>query len=170
MPRGYAGKFLEVDLTKEKVGETTFEEEVLKTYLGGRGLATKLLWDRLGERWPEVDPLGPENIFTAFTGPLTAIHPGARICVSGKSPLSNGVLGSTASGEFPVEVKCAGYDGVIVTGKADSPVYILVTDKGGEIRDASKVWGKNGEETIKGINSEVREELKKRMPGVGVWK
>jgi len=167
LPRGYAGKFLDVDLTRNKVKDTTFDEEVLKTYLGGRGLATKILWDRLGKQWEKIDPLGPESIFTALTGPLTAIHTGARICTSGKSPLSNGVIGSTCSGEFASEIKCAGYDGVIVTGKASSPVYILITEKGGEIRDAGRIWGKNGEETIKAINAEVREELKKRMQGVG---
>jgi aldehyde:ferredoxin oxidoreductase len=170
MPRGYAGKYLDVDLTKNKVKDTTFDEEILKIYLGGRGLATKILWDRLGEQWQKVDPLGPENIFTALTGPLTAIHSGARTCISGKSPLSNGVIGSTMSGEFASEIKCTGYDGVIVTGRASSPIYILVTDKGAEIRDASKVWGKNGEETIIAINAEVRGELKKRMPDVGAWR
>ena len=167
MTKGYAGKYLDVDLTREKLKDTTVDEETLKTYLGGRGLATKILWDRLGTKWSQVDPLGPENIFTALTGPMTAIHPGARYCASGKSPLSNGVLGSTASGEYASEIRCAGYDGVIVTGKASSPVYILVTDKGGEIRDAGKVWGKNGEETIQMLNAEVREELKKRNPGIG---
>ena len=169
MPRGYAGKYLEVDLTREKITETTFDEEVLRSYLGGRGLATKILWDRLGKRWPEIDPLGPENILTALTGPLTAIHPGTRICISGKSPLHNGVIGSTCSGEFASELKCAGYDGVIVTGKASSPIYILITDEGGEIRDASHLWGKDGEETIKVINKEVREELRRKKP-IGAWK
>jgi aldehyde:ferredoxin oxidoreductase len=99
---------------------------------------------RIGEKWPKVDPLGPENIFIAVAGPLTAIYPGARVCCSGKSPLSNGVVGSTASTEFASELKIAGYDDVIVAGDAESPVYILVTDEGGEIRNASHLWGKIG--------------------------
>jgi aldehyde:ferredoxin oxidoreductase len=169
MPRGYAGKFLDVDLTKEAIRDTTFDEATLEAFFGGRGLAAKILWDRLGKRWAKVDPLGPENIFTALTGPLTAIYPGARICCSGKSPLSNGIVGSTTSSEFPSELKGAGYDGVIVTGKASRPVYILVTDQGGEIRDASHLWGKTGEETIKILNAEVTEELRKRKPNVGLW-
>lgn len=133
-------------------------------------MAAKVLWDRLGKKWSEVDPLGPENILTLLTGPLTAIHPGSIICVSGKSPLSNGILGSTASSEFSVELRCAGYDGMFITGRASSPVYLLVTDEGFEIRDASHLWGKLGQETIKALNAEVRKELTMRKPDVGLWK
>ena len=170
MPRGYTGKYLEVDLSSDKVSDVTFDNEILQKYVGGRGLASKILWDRLGNRWESVDPLGPENIFLALTGPLTAIHPGARICVSGKSPQSNGIIGSTCSGEFPSELKFAGCDGVIVTGKASSPVYILVTDDKAEIRDAGKIWGKEGFDIIKTVNKEVRTELERRMPNVGKWR
>jgi aldehyde:ferredoxin oxidoreductase len=170
VPGGYAGKYLDVDLTKGKVKDTTFDDEILEGYFGGRGLAAKILWDRIGDKWPKVDPLGPENIFTALTGPMTGIYPGGRICCSGKSPLSNGTVGSTASTEFAPELKMAGYDGVIVTGKASNPVYILVTDEGGEIRDASHIWGTVGEETIKVLNKEVTAELTKRKPNIGLWK
>lgn len=170
MPGGYAGKFLDVDLTKEKVENVTFDDETLGAYLGGRGLAAKILWDRIGRKWSKVDPLGPENIFLALTGPMTAIYPGARICCSGKSPVSNGTVGSTASTEFASELKMAGYDGVIVTGRASSPVYILVTDDGGEIRDASHLWGMLGEGTIKTLNREVTDELTNRKPNIGLWR
>ena len=121
MPNGYAGKYLDVDLTKGKVKDVTFEDGTLQQYFGGRGLAAKILWDRLGKKWKEVDPLGPENLFLALTGPMTGIYPGSRIMCSGKSPLSNGTVGSTASTEFAVELKMAGYDGVIVTGKSPEP-------------------------------------------------
>jgi aldehyde:ferredoxin oxidoreductase len=69
--RGYASKFYDVDLTAGKVKLHKFSDEDLRLYLGGRGLAAKLLWDCLGVKWEEVDPLGPENILTVFTGPLT---------------------------------------------------------------------------------------------------
>jgi len=170
MPRGYAGKILDIDLSNDKIKDITISEEVLKNYVGGRGLAARILWDRLGKKWQNVDPLGPENLFITLTGPMTAIHPGARVCITGKSPQSNGIIGSTCSGEFPSELKCAGYDGVIVSGKAEKPVYILVTDDKAEIRDAKKVWGTESPETIRILNKEVREELSKRHPKIGVWK
>jgi aldehyde:ferredoxin oxidoreductase len=101
---------------------------------------------------------------------MTGIYPGARICCSAKSPLSNGTVGSTASTEFAAELKMAGYDGAIVTGRANRPVYILVTDEGGEIRNASHLWGKLGEDTIRILNKEVTEELTKRKPDIGLWR
>jgi aldehyde:ferredoxin oxidoreductase len=164
MPRGYAGKYLDVNLSTEKISDVTFDDEVLRNYVGGRGLAAKILWDRLGNRWKTVDPLGPDNIFTALAGPMTGVFPGARVCVSGKSPQSNGILGSTCSGEFPAELRCAGYDGVIVSGKASSPVYILVTDDKGEVRDATRLWGNEAFEMTKVLTKEVREELERRTP------
>jgi len=167
MPRGYAGKFLEVDLSSGNIKDTTLSDEILRNYVGGRGLAAKILWDRLGRRWETIDPLGPENIFLALTGPLTGIYPGAKICVSGKSPQCNGIIGSTASGEFGPELKCAGYDGVIVTGKAEKPVYILVTDDNAEIRSAKHIWGKEGPETIRILTRETRGLLEKRNPNIG---
>jgi len=168
--RGYAGKFLEVDLSAENIKELTFDESILRQYIGGRGLATKILWDRLGRRWETVDPLGPENILLVLTGPLTGFFPGSRICVSGKSPQSNGVVGSTVAGEFPVELKCAGYDGLIITGKAAKPSYLFITDSKAEIRDASHIWGKDGKQTLTMLTKEAREELRKRFPLYGEWK
>lgn len=161
MTGGYAGKFLDIDLTTGSIKEVKFDDDDLRKYSGGRGLAAKVLWDRLGDRWEEIDPLGPENIFTAFTGPLTGFYPGARVCVSGKSPQSNGIIGSTSSGEFPSELKCSGYDGVIVTGKTDKPVYILITDDHAEIKSAEEIWGKAGEETVLWLVKEAREEVGK---------
>jgi len=168
--RGYAGKFLEVDLSTENTKNVKFNESVLRNYIGGRGLATKILWDRLGHRWETVDPLGPENILLVLTGPLTGFFPGGRVCVSGKSPQSNGVIGSTVAGEFPIELKCAGYDGLIITGKAAKPSYLFITDSQIEIRDASHVWGKNGKQTLKMLTKEGRENLQTRFPSYGEWK
>ena len=98
MVRGYAGKILDIDLSSGSIKTIKLEGEILRQYIGGRGLAVKILWDRLGEKWETVDPLGPENILTILTGPLTGYIPGGRICVSGKSPLCNGIVGSTVGG------------------------------------------------------------------------
>ncbi len=170
MTYGYAGKFAEVDLTSGKMTDFVPDEKILREYIGGRGLATKILWDRLGSKWAQVDPLGPENLLIALSGPLTGYMGGLRVCVSGKSPQSNGIVGSTASGEFPLELKCAGYDGVIVKGAAESPVYILVTDGKVEVMDAKKLWGMDGIQTVPAINREVKELLTKRSPNVGLWR
>jgi len=168
--RGYAGKFLEVDLSDEKIKEIRFPDEILRDYIGGRGLAAKVLWDRFGDRWEEVDPLGPENLLTVFTGPMTGYFPGGRLSVSGKSPQSNGIVGSTIGSEVSIELRTAGYDGVIFSGKAEKPVYLWVTDEGAEIKDASQLWGKGAIEFIKHINRMGREELEKKHPRKREWK
>jgi aldehyde:ferredoxin oxidoreductase len=168
--RGYAGKYLEVDLSNEKMKDITFDEQVLRKYIGGRGLATKILWDRLGDRWETINPLGPENILLVLTGPLTGFYPGGRICISGKSPQSNGIVGSTIAGEFPIELKCAGYDGLIITGRAAEPVYLFITDTRKEVNDASHIWGKDAKETLKILTKEGREKLEKDYPTYGEWK
>ncbi|MDI6690439.1 MAG: aldehyde ferredoxin oxidoreductase C-terminal domain-containing protein [Candidatus Bathyarchaeota archaeon] len=167
---GYAGKFLEVDLFTKNIKETTFSDDILKDYIGGRGLAAKILWDRLGSKWSEIDPLEPENILLFLTGPLTGFFPGGRICVSGKSPQSNGVVGSTVAGEFGVELKCAGYDGIMVSGASEEPVYLFVKDSEVEIRKANHIWGEDAKQTISKITKESRELLRKRFPRKGEWK
>jgi aldehyde:ferredoxin oxidoreductase len=167
---GYAGKFLEIDLSRDTFKHVTLEDELLKDYVGGRALAARILCDRLIRRWEEVDPLGPDNLLLFLPGPLTGFFPGGRVCVSGKSPQSNGVVGSTVGGEFGVELRCAGWDGVIVTGQAEKPVYILIKDSDVEIRDANHIWGKDGKETNTLLNKECRRVLCERYPGYGEWK
>ena len=77
--RGYAEKFLEIDLSAKNIKEIKFPEEILRSYIGGRGLATKILWDRLGRKWETINPLGPENILLVLTGPLTGYFPGTKV-------------------------------------------------------------------------------------------
>lgn len=170
MIHGYAGKFLDIDLSTQTIKETRFDDEMLRDYVGGRGLATRILWDRLGHNWETVDPLEPDNLLLLLTGPLTGYYPGGRTCVSGKSPQSNGVVGSTLSGEFGVELRCAGYDGVIFAGKSEKPVYLFVKDSDVELRNASDIWGKDGKQTVTALTKECRELLKTRYPKYGEWK
>ncbi|MFB3889834.1 MAG: aldehyde ferredoxin oxidoreductase C-terminal domain-containing protein [Candidatus Bathyarchaeia archaeon] len=167
---GYAGKYLEVDLSAGAWKDVRFNDEVLRDYVGGRALAAKVLSDRLVRRWEQVDPLGTENILLLLTGPLTGFFPGGRTCVSGKSPQSNGVIGSTVGGEFAVELRCAGYDGVVVTGKAEKPVYLFIKDSDVELKSAEHLWGKDLKETNTLLNRECRKQLSERYPRVGVWK
>jgi len=167
---GYSGKFLEVSLSTESIQEITIDDDVLRDYVGGRGLAAKILWDKLGAKWETIDPLGPENILLFLTGPLTGFFPGGRTCVSGKSPQSNGIVGSTVGGEFGVELRCSGYDGIILYGKAKRPCYLFVKDSDVELRDASHVWGKDAKQTVKILTKECRELLKRRFPQYGEFK
>ncbi|MEM0313976.1 MAG: aldehyde ferredoxin oxidoreductase N-terminal domain-containing protein [Candidatus Bathyarchaeia archaeon] len=167
---GYAGKFLEVDLSTQSIRDVVLSEEILKDYVGGRGLAAQIIWDRLGHKWDQVDPLGPENLLLFLTGPLTGFFPGGRICISGKSPQCNGVIGSTVGGEFGIELKCAGYDGIIVAGEADTPTYLLIKDSDVEFRSANHLWGKDAKTTVTVITKESRELLRLRYPWKGEWK
>lgn len=167
---GYHGKLLEVDLSKGKTRIIEVEDEILENYVGGRGLATYILWDRLGDRWEEVDPLGPDNILTLLTGPLTGFYPGAKMIVSGKSPQSNGIIGSAISSEAAVEIRAAGYDGILVTGASKDPVYILVDGEDVEVRDASKYWGMRGRELIRELMRDLYPEIIERHKLEGVVK
>jgi aldehyde:ferredoxin oxidoreductase len=168
--RGYAGKFLEINLSTEKIKQVTFSEGILQDYIGGRGLAARILWDRLGKKWEAIDPLGPENVLLILTGPLTGFFPGGRVCVSGKSPQSNGMIGSTLAGEFGIELKCAGYDGLIITGKATKPCYINIINSEVTIKDASHIWGKDGKETVKILTKETSQMVQNKYPRYGLLK
>jgi len=168
--RGYAGKLLEINLTTQKTRETTISEEILQNYIGGRGLAARILWDRLGKKWETTNPLEEENLLLVLTGPLTGFFPGGRVCISGKSPQSNGMIGSTVAGEFGIELKCAGYDGLIITGQASKPCYINIIDKDATINDASHIWSKEGKETVKILTKETRTTLQNRYPRYGILK
>jgi aldehyde:ferredoxin oxidoreductase len=167
MMRGYAGKFLEIDLSNRTIEEKKVPDNVLKDYIGGRGLATKILWDQLGSEWERVDPLSSENLLCVFTGPLTGYFPGTKVCVSGKSPQSNGVIGSTIAGEFGIDLKCAGYDGLIINGKAEHPCYIFICDNHVEIKEASPIWGKKARETVRVLVKESLKDIRNIKPGYG---
>ncbi|AIF68638.1 aldehyde:ferredoxin oxidoreductase [Palaeococcus pacificus DY20341] len=167
---GYTGKLIDVDLSKEKVNVVEIEEEALKKFYGGRGLGVYLLWKELGKNWEDIDPLGEENILLILTGPLTGYYPGIKTAVLSKSPESNGVVGSVLSSEVGLELKTSGYDGIIIRGKAKSPVYLLVNDDSIEIRDASKYWGMGGVELHKTLLKEVHDELRRKEKLRGVPK
>jgi len=168
--RGYAGNLLEIDLSTGTSKEVSFSEDILQNYVGGRGLAARILWDRLGEKWETIDPLGTENILLILTGPLTGFFPGGRVCVSGKSPQSNGMIGSTLAGEFGIELKCAGYDGLIITGKASKPCYVNIIDNEVTIKDASHIWGMEGKETVKILTKETSQMVQSKYPRYGLLK
>lgn len=152
--RGFAGKVLRVDLDEGKVETAEVEEELFRRYLGGAGLAAYFFHR---EADPAVDPLSPDNPLMFLGGPLTGTaFPGSgRSSVAAKSPLT-GLWGEcNVGGAFGAACKLAGYDGVIFTGKAEKPVYLLIEGERAELRDASHLWGLDAYET----NDRLQEEL-----------
>ena len=111
---------------------------------------------------PGVDPLGPESIIGFVTGPLvgTKSHGAGRFTVVSKSPLTGGWGDSNCGGRFGPALKKTGYDGVFIVGKAEKPVYLLITDETVEFRDAGHLWGKDTLETEKIIQKEAGSNLK----------
>lgn len=148
---GQYGIVLDVDLSAGTVNKLQISRDDLKNFLGGRGLGMKILWDKIKK--PGVDPYGPDNVMCFMPGPFSGlpIPSSSRTCVICKSPRTSPVNrkyehASTVSyanmgGFFGPEVKFAGYDGIVVTGKAKSPVYIHIEDDKAEIKSAVQWWG-----------------------------
>ncbi|MFW9954807.1 MAG: aldehyde ferredoxin oxidoreductase family protein [Candidatus Thorarchaeota archaeon] len=129
------------DIKKERV-----PDGIYKKYLGGRGLGVKLLYDNLA---PGIDPLSPDNWLIVTVGPSTAttVPTAGRFIVVTKSPQTGTIFDSNCGGYFGPQLRRAGYAAVVLTGKSERPVYLWINDDDVEIRDASKVWGKDVEQT-----------------------
>ena len=153
---GYHGRFLDVDLSNGSVGTLELEEDLLKKFIGGASLAARLIYDQVK---PGMDPLAPDSPLVFATGPFTGttIPMVSRSAVCGISPLT-GIWGeATTGGVFPFRLKESGYDGIMVTGKADRPVYLWIQDGVAEIRDAAHLWGKDTYETQQVLKDELKE-------------
>ncbi|MBN1260354.1 MAG: aldehyde ferredoxin oxidoreductase family protein [Anaerolineae bacterium] len=142
MSHGFFNRILRVDLLRREVSIETPGEHFFRTYLGGWGLIAYYL---LKELAPGIDPLSPENILIFAPGVVTGASLGGsgRNAVGAKSPLTGGFGEADVGGFWGAELKRAGWDAVIVTGKADTPVYLWIKDDEIEIRDAAHVWGKS---------------------------
>lgn len=152
----YCGKILRVDLTEGKISTFVPDEKDLREFIGGAGLGVKLHYDM---RTFEVDPLSPENVLMLLTGPITATKAPStsRLEFCAKSPLT-GIWGeSNSGGKMATYLKYAGWDGIIIEGRSEKPVYIRVDSNGAEIVDASGIWGKGCYESQETIEKEVGE-------------
>lgn len=140
MSFGYTGNILRVNLTTGTITIEHQDDKFYKTYLGGRNIAAYYM---LKEIPAEADPLGPDNKLIACTSVLTGtpIPGSARHTLAAKSPLTGGWGDSEAGGFWGPELKFAGYDAIIVEGKAPRPSYIMIKDDLVEIKDATKIWG-----------------------------
>jgi len=156
MAYGWNKKVLKVNLTIGNISTKSISEEVLKNYLGGRGINIKALYDTTNKN---TDPLGPDNPLIFGTGPLTGtiVPSSGRHNITARSPLT-GILGDSNSGGFwGAELKQAGYDQIIITGKAERPVYLKIINEKVEICNAEHLWGKNVWETEKLIKEELED-------------
>jgi aldehyde:ferredoxin oxidoreductase len=137
---GYIGKILRVNLTDQFAKEEALPLEVAEHYIGGAGFGIKYLFDEVKAG---TDPLSPENKLIFSPGPFTGttIPCASRMAVTSKSPLTGAVGVALTGGYFPVELKCAGYDAIIIEGKAEKPTYVWIKNGDVKFRTAKKVWG-----------------------------
>lgn len=151
--KGWIGKILRVNLTKEEWKAEELDRNIAEKFIGGRGLGSKILYDEID---PKVDPLSPDNKLILATGPLTGTSASAagRYMAITKSPLTGTIACSNSGGHFGAELKFAGFDLIIIEGKAKEPVYLYVEDGKAEIRDATHLWGKTTHEATDQILSE----------------
>ena len=153
---GYMGKLLRVDLTRGAVEDEPLNEEYARLYMGGSGLAARVLYDLLDA---DTDPLGPENPLLFLTGPLVGTTAPAcgRYEVCARSPLT-GLWGeSNSGGFFGPELRFAGYDGILITGRAERAVYLSIMEGQAELRPAEHLWGQDSYATQELIRQELGE-------------
>ncbi len=152
---GYAGRVLRVDLTTGKTRFEKLDEETAKKYIGGIGLGMKL-W--LDNSKAGVDAFNPDNPLILAVGPVSGtMFPtgGNGHAFISKSPATNCVGEAVSHGTFGTEIKRAGYDAVILTGKAERPVYLWIDDDSVQLLDAEQIWGKSPSETEDAIKEEI---------------
>lgn len=139
--KGFFGKLLRIDLTEKKVREETLPDEVLKKYLGGKGLAAYLLLKYLP---PEVDPLSADNKLILATGPAadTIIPNASRYGVYAKAPQTGFFGESYSGGHTAPAMKRTGYDAFMIEGASEKPVFLHISDEGVQFYDATDIWGK----------------------------
>jgi len=140
MHYGYAGTMLEVDLTSGRVAKKPLPEYLVRDYIGGRGFVARLLWEKIGRG---TDALGPENLLIIATGPLSGhlVPASGKTHFGTKSPATGGYADSNMGGHFGPALKYAGYDILILSGRAPRPSYLFIEDEAVELRSAEAYWG-----------------------------
>jgi len=153
---GYNGKILRVNLSEGATRVETTDEAFCRKYIGGAGFVARLLYKEVP---PGTDPLGAGNKLVFAAGPITGIPlPGSgRHCVGAKSPLTGGIAKSEVGEFWGAELKSAGFDAVVIEGKAASPVYLSIRDGQARVMDAGALWGLNTKETLAAIREEQKD-------------
>jgi aldehyde:ferredoxin oxidoreductase len=143
---GWTGVFLNVDLTRNKAVAESYDTTLALNYIGGRGFAAKILWDRLK---PGINPLSIENNLIFAAGPLTGfgLPNSGKLVVAAKSPLTGGYGDGNIGTKAAIQMRKAGYDAVIIEGKSETPVILHIKNKVAEFIDARDFWGLNSFDT-----------------------
>lgn len=160
------GKLLRINLTNGKIITEKIDSKILRKYMGGKGLAAYYLFKELKKG---IDPLSPENEIIFMNGPLTGTMAPAscRFVVATKSPLSGTWDDASSGGFWGPELRFAGYDGIIIEGKAEKPVYIQITDDQVQIREAGFLWGMGVVDTINYIREQHKSDRTPRVAAIG---
>ncbi|MFX1367998.1 MAG: aldehyde ferredoxin oxidoreductase family protein, partial [Promethearchaeota archaeon] len=158
---GYRGKILNIDLGLGGISELAIDPKLARDYIGGAGYACKLLYSMVDSK---TDPLSPENPLLILTGPFTGtmVPTGSKTSFCSKSPQTGLWAHSTVGGHFGADLKFAGYDGILLTGKAAKYNYLVIDDADVDLRDASHLWGKDTEV----VWNELKKETGFKNPGV----
>lgn len=148
--KAYTGKVIKIDLSNKVVTDYEFSDQDRMLYLGGKCMAAKIIYDNLKGK---IDPLSEENLIVISTGPLNAIGApcSSRFNTSTISPLTGLYTSSNCGGDFGLSLKRAGYDALIITGKAKEKTYLVITNKGVEFKDATPYWGMKTQEVQEAI-------------------
>ncbi|MEN3057062.1 MAG: aldehyde ferredoxin oxidoreductase family protein [Candidatus Methanosuratincola petrocarbonis] len=151
---GYKGRVLAINLTTKKTSTIEVTDEFARKYIGGNGFAVRYLFDMVD---PRMDAFDVTNVVAMMTGPFQGINSptAGKYYMATKSPLTNGYFDSVSGGFIGAQIKYAGYDGFLITGKADKPTYLFVEDGKVEFRPAERLWGKLTGETQEMIKEEV---------------
>ena len=154
MANGWTGTLLRINLTERTITKEPLNEQWAKEYVGGRGLGARYLTEEVD---PTVDALDPDNKLLFVTGPLTGTSAscGSRYMVVTKGPLTNAITTSNSGGYWGPELKFAGYDMLILEGRASSPCYLWIYDDVVELREAGELWGKTVWETEETLRAEL---------------
>lgn len=155
---GYAGTILRIDLTNGQVTRQPLSEELAEGYLGGRGFVARILFEELP---PGVDPYSEDNLFIVATGPLTGhfVPASGKTHFGTKSPATGGYADSNMGGHFGPALKYAGYDVLILRGKAEQPSYLFIENDRVELRSAEKYWGLGAITAEKSLKDDLGEDF-----------
>ena len=164
---GYTGKILDVDLTSAILSKAELDPCLANDYMGGKGFGAKILYDQLP---PRCEPLSSDNILVFATGPLTGtLAPSSgRFEVCTKSPATGLWLDSNCGGYFGPELKFAGYDMLIIRGKAAKPTLLVIEDNQYELKPAGELWGLDTISTHRQIKDALGKDCKVACIGCGI--